>query len=171
MSDAWSRYSARNRPYARRPKPPGRQTYAQRSITNRIPRPPAAKSGDPEQITAGLARMSAKTLLPDELRQLTSSALSESRRWWARMRFEDLPTLAAYFPGSVHRPEDRVCSWCGRREWWQSKAWPDVVRCGWCSAPAPGAPVVWLNRLEGGPMVKPVTQEACCCAPAGPVDV
>ena len=32
--------------------------------------------------------------------------LPESRRWWARARFEDLPTLAAYFPGSAHRPED-----------------------------------------------------------------
>lgn len=30
--------------------------------------------------------------------------LPEERRWWARARFEDLPTLAAYFPGSRDNP-------------------------------------------------------------------
>ncbi len=42
--------------------------------------------------------------------------LPKDRRWWARARFEDLPTLAAYFPRSAHRPEDGPCCWCGRRQ-------------------------------------------------------
>jgi len=97
--------------------------------------------------------------------------LPEERRWWARARFDDLPTLAAYFPGSVRRVEDGPCQWCGRREWWRSKAWPDVVRCGWCSPPAPGVAVEWLSRPEAGPAEKSVAQEAGCCVSAGSVDV
>jgi hypothetical protein len=96
--------------------------------------------------------------------------LPESRRWWARVQFEDLPTLAAYFPGSVHRPEDGPCQWCGRREWWQSQAWPDVLRCGRCSPPAPGVAVEWLRRPEAGPAGKSVAQAAGCCVPAESVD-
>lgn len=97
--------------------------------------------------------------------------LPEERRWWARVRVEDLPTLAAYFPGSGHRAEDGPCPWCGQREWWQSLVWPDVVRCGWCSPPAPGVAVERLRRPEAGPVGESVAQAAGCCDPVGAVDV
>jgi len=78
----------------------------------------------------------------------------ESRRWWARARFEDLPTLAAYFPGSVHRPEHGPCPWCGRREWWRSIH--GAVVCGCCHPPAvPGLVAEWLNGPESPPTKKP----------------
>ncbi len=43
-------------------------------------------------------------------------------------------------------PAAGPCWWCGRRGWWRSVAWPDVVRCGWCHPPASGSRVEWLNR-------------------------
>jgi hypothetical protein len=70
--------------------------------------------------------------------------LPEANRWWARATFEDLPRLADVLPDAA--PGSRPCCWCGRREWWRSKAWPDLVRCGWCSPPAPGVQVEWLNK-------------------------
>jgi hypothetical protein len=41
-----------------------------------------------------------------------------------------------------------ACFWCGHGTWWRSLAFPDVVRCGRCSPPAPGVAVQWLT--EGG---------------------
>jgi hypothetical protein len=41
--------------------------------------------------------------------------------------------------------EPGTCWWCGRRTWWRSRAFPDVVRCGFCSPPAPGVAVEWLG--------------------------
>ncbi len=111
--------------------------------------------------------------------------LPESRRWWACCTDEELPTWDDLVRGRVtirqwaggalyvrNAPADRqgACPWCGRRDWWRSKAWPDVVRCGWCSPPAPGVAVVWLSRPESGPVGKSVAQEAGCCVPAGSAD-
>jgi hypothetical protein len=93
--------------------------------------------------------------------------LPESRRWWARCSFDDLPM----FPRVATRPGTGPCGWCGRSEWWRSILCPDVVRCGWCSPPAPGVAVEWLSRPESGPMAKPVAQEAACCVPARSVDI
>ncbi len=59
--------------------------------------------------------------------------------------WEDLPEPPESVPADATA---RACWWCGQREWWRSKAWPDVVRCGWCSPPAPGVPVDWLNRSK-----------------------
>jgi hypothetical protein len=53
------------------------------------------------------------------------------------------------FIRSRARPGDLgICYWCRRRVWWRSVAVPSVVRCGFCSPPAPGIAVEWL---EGGP--------------------
>jgi len=41
-----------------------------------------------------------------------------------------------------------TCWNCGRRAWWRSVEWPDVLRCGNCHPPAPGVAVEWLNRKE-----------------------
>jgi len=38
-----------------------------------------------------------------------------------------------------------TCWFCGHGTWWRSAAFPDVVRCGFCSPPAPGVPVEWLG--------------------------
>jgi hypothetical protein len=120
--------------------------------------------------------------------------LPESRRWWACCTDDELPTwddllhgrvtIGRWAGGALYvRTSDgpdgptgthaglAACSWCGRRQWWRSQAWPDVVRCGWCSPPVPGLPVEWLDRSEAGPIEKPVTQEAGCCVSAGSVNV
>jgi hypothetical protein len=133
------------------------------------PKPAPAPSGEPN---AGRVPFPDWVLRPDATGRLGWEPpwLSEERRWWARVRFDDLPTLAAYFPGSVHRPEDGPCCRCGRRDWWQSQAWPDVVRCGWCSPPAPGVAAEWLSRPGTDPAGKSVAQEAGCCVSAVGVD-
>jgi hypothetical protein len=132
--------------------------------------PDPAPTGEPD---AGEDPFDGWVLRPDVTGRLgwEPPGLPEEERWWARARFEDLPTLAAYFPGSMDRPEGGRCDWCGRSDWWRSKAWPDVVRCGWCFPPVPGLPVEWLNRSEAGPVEKPLAQEAGCCVSAGSVDV
>ena len=93
--------------------------------------------------------------------------LPEERRWWARATFDDLPR----FPKRMASPGAGPCPWCGRREWWRSRTWPDVVRCGWCSPPVPGVPVERLNRSEVGPAGESIAQEPSGCVPAGSVDV
>lgn len=44
------------------------------------------------------------------------------------------------------KKSDGPCYWCGRRDWWQVVALPDVVRCGWCHPPVFEAGIAWLNR-------------------------
>jgi len=75
--------------------------------------------------------------------------LHEVVRWWARATFDALPE-------PTHSPQPGIgpCGWCGRRDWWRSVRWSDVVRCGWCHAPASDGPVEWLNRLEVCPAEK-----------------
>lgn len=130
---------------------------------------PAAPAGEAD---AGPEPFEGWVLRPDVTGRMgwEPPDLPEERRWRARLRFEDLPTLAAYFPAFASRPEDGPCPWCGRRDWWRSQAWPDVVRCGRCSPPAPGVSVVWLNRPEAGPAGKSVAQAAGYCVTAGAVD-
>jgi len=84
------------------------------------------------------------TLRPDVTGRLgwEPPDLPEAVRWWARYTFDDLP---------ASRPEPRgpgigPCYWCGRRAWWRSVLWPDVLRCGNCHPPAPGVAVEWLDR-------------------------
>ena len=70
--------------------------------------------------------------------------LPDAVRWWARSTFDDLPTLRP----QPRRPGIDPCGWCGRRDWWRSVTWPDVVRCGWCHPPLSGPGIEWLNRGE-----------------------
>ena len=107
------------------------------------PEPAPTPSGAPD---ADAAPFPGWILRPDVTGRLgwEPPDLPEERRWWARARFEDLPTLAAYFRGSARRPEDGPCPWCGRREWWRSIH--GVVVCGHCHPPAvPGLVVEWLD--------------------------
>ena len=111
--------------------------------------------------------------------------LPEERRWWACCTDEELPTWddlvrgrvttrqwaggAMYVRATLPEPSS-ACPWCGRRDWWRSRVWPDVVRCGWCSPPASGVAAEWLNRPEAGPAGESVAPVARNCVPAGSVD-
>lgn len=157
------------------------------------PKPAPAPSGEPN---AGRVPFPDWVLRPDATGRLgwEPPGLPESRRWWACCTDDELPTwddllhgrvtIGRWAGGALYvRTSDgpdgptgthaglAACSWCGRRQWWRSQAWPDVVRCGWCSPPVPGLPVEWLDRSEAGPIEKPVTQEAGCCVSAGSVNV
>jgi len=57
---------------------------------------------------------------------------------------EDLPGWSDSTPAE---PRDGACWWCGRRDWWRSVTWPDVVRCGWCHPPVSAPGIEWLNRV------------------------
>ena len=54
---------------------------------------------------------------------------------------------SAFRPGSVcvaTIPSFEHCFWCGGRRFWQSLAWPDVIRCGTC-IPNPTCAVRWFE--------------------------
>jgi len=92
--------------------------------------------------------------------------LPEAARWWARSTFEDLPASRP----EPRRPGIGPCYWCGRRDWWRSVHWPDVVRCGNCHPPAPGVAVEWLDRSQAGPAGEAAYGGPRGCAASGSVD-
>jgi hypothetical protein len=59
-----------------------------------------------------------------------------------------LKRLQAFLRARAQHGPLGTCWFCGRRTWWRSAAVPDVVRCGFCSPPAPGVAVEWLG--DGG---------------------
>ena len=93
--------------------------------------------------------------------------LPEAARWWARSSWEDLKPRPAPLPG---RRGEGPCWWCGRRDWWQSVRWSDVVRCGNCHPPAPGVAVEWLARPQVGPAGEPAHGGARGCVASGSID-
>lgn len=86
----------------------------------------------------GTAPTNAEPIMPQ------TSTLGDDGAWLAVLAGDPEPAAVRVVSGAG------ACYWCGRSDWWRSKAWPDVIRCGNCCPPAPWVPVDWLNRPEGG---------------------
>jgi hypothetical protein len=56
--------------------------------------------------------------------------------------------LRRFLRARAQRGTRAPCWWCGHTSWWRSLAMPDVVRCGFCSPPAPGVAAEWLGEVE-----------------------
>jgi hypothetical protein len=71
---------------------------------------------------------------------------SPAQTVWLPEAFGPEPPQADCCPAEV--PAKRHCSWCGGTRFWQSLAWPDVVRCGTCYPPSCPDQVRFLDREE-----------------------
>jgi hypothetical protein len=72
--------------------------------------------------------------------------------------------LQEFMRSRARHGEPGTCWWCGRRSWWRSRAFPDVVRCGNCSPPAPGVAVEWLEKapaIAAGEKLDPFDPKVC----------